>query len=244
MKHAICSDIHGRLDSFEVFLRYIAQRDDISCVIIPGDFFGVPGLETVKAEDVLKEMDRQYKAIGAQLISFQNSTGKGVMLIAGNYDYDFSNSAYLKEWDMHRKTKKIDNLLFAGFGGHDHKPYKVLEETAMSFDEKEAFYFLESVKPDVVISHSRVKEYLRQYSPLLSINGHTHIFEYFYNESDNKNRTIVIKPGSIGSALHSEKKVDLAQTFMVIDYSDLTQAGLYTLERNAIIPEIKKVQTR
>ena len=233
MKHAICSDIHGDLVNFKIFINYVACKNDVDGIIIAGDLFGMKGLETAAAETVTSEMNHQYSEIEKILSEFERNTGKRIMLISGNYDSDFG-QRLLGVWNMHQRVKVLDGLKFAGYGGHYHKPYRVLQETTMDFDAAVAVNFFEQIGPDVVITHARVREYLRKHSPLLSITGHTHTYDFYYDESETAARTVALKPGAIGHTTHDKTGESLPQTFVFLDYADITRAELYTIQNCSI----------
>ena len=233
MKHAIYSDIHGDLANFNIFINYVACKNDVDGIIIAGDLFGMKGLETAAAEMATSEMNNQYGEIEKILSELERSTGKRIMLIAGNYDSDFR-QRQLGIWDLHKKSIVLDGLKFAGYSGHYHKPHKVLQETTMDFDAADATNFFEQIRPDVVITHSRIKEYLRKHSPLLSITGHTHTYDFYYDESETAARTVALKPGAIGHTTHDKTGESLPQTFVFLDYADITRAELYTIQNCSI----------
>lgn len=173
------------------------------------------------------------------------------LTIPGNWE----NLAYAKifsESDLHRKTKEISGIRFAGYGLADARHIQTPLTRFLSFDEDKLFEFLSQSDPDVALVHVppkkvldrfsinennyleigsyAVRSYLAENSPALLLCGHAHdnlgAFKF-----DGDTGTVIVNSG------HLSIEAGKPSTFSIIGLGEndyVTSTDFYKLNGNGI----------
>ncbi|MDP3027834.1 MAG: metallophosphoesterase [Nanoarchaeota archaeon] len=164
-------------------------------------------IELVKIFD--KNAKEQYQKISEVFKQFPQQ----VLTVPGNWDSPHY-FEFFEEQNIHNKTKEINGIKFAGYGGSNMVPVFLPYARHLSFDEETLNGFLTEEDPDVVISHvapfglqdkgiQRDHEgswaylsYIGRETPVLCLVGHSHEGRGISKDKDVK--TFVINPGNLG----------------------------------------------
>ena len=107
MKIIVVADIHGDTAALDAVLSDAAkEKPDV--VLCPGDFTDMHSTNTVFSQGDIGEM------IVQKLLAFN----KNLLCVPGNQD-PYEMLAIFDEYgvNLHGRTKKLDNVIFAGWGG-------------------------------------------------------------------------------------------------------------------------------
>jgi Icc-related predicted phosphoesterase len=116
------------------------------------------------AKRYLELLEIASKCVHAQYKGFKeivDEVESTVLIVPGNYDCYFM-ADYFEDEYIHLKTKTIQNLTFAGYGGAKVVPSHIPEDLLVAYNEgqttkgfiSEPYSFLSSQCPDVTIVHT------------------------------------------------------------------------------------------
>lgn len=165
-----------------------------------------------------KTMKEKYQLIQKLIENYANSS---CILLPGNYDIDLQYTD-LFEYDIHRKTKIIQDLKFAGYGGAPIVTSGIPEKLAVKFHEynkhgisySEPEDFFKEELPDITLIHNPMYGFLdkipgfgnigsqgiRRYfdevdtKPSLVLSGHVHEDQGIIK----KGKTVFLNPSNFG----------------------------------------------
>lgn len=169
---------------------------------------------------------------------------KKIVMVNGNWDSPIFNKIF-EEYTVHKKTKEINGLKIAGYGGANVYPKVMPMTQIMPYDENEFKNYIEKENPDIILSHmppkdmvdgkdhigsESLKNYItnpRENSNLKAVFcGHSH--EY---GSIKEGNVLVVNPGNFGRYRSKEHNPTFAEIEIGNDY---TQAKHYQMVGNQI----------
>ena len=128
-------------------------------------------VEQALAKEFLRLTDlaraSMLKKYGRMAKIFAASGKPAIITIPGNYDMDLAETA-LAPWDLHMKTRTIDGVCFAGYGGSPVFTPGIPDNVRVVFNEgtqhgrleSEPYDFFTRAKPDVILLHQPAYGYL------------------------------------------------------------------------------------
>ena len=98
---------------------------------------------------------------------FEDSGCPAILTIPGNYDMDLDNTA-LSPWNLHLKTRTINGIIFAGYGGSPVFTPGIPDNLCLTYNERfengrllsEPYDFFSAARPDVLLLHQPPYGYL------------------------------------------------------------------------------------
>lgn len=159
---------------------------------------------------VVREFDKNAEKQYSELVDIFKRFPQQVLTVPGNWDSPVY-FKFFEEFDIHNKSKEINKIKFAGYGGDNWIPVCVPETRTIGLSERELHDFLIQEDPDVAVTHVPPKSlqdeggnmgnwanlcYIRTESPILSLCGHAHESRGIGKERHQE--TIVINPGNLG----------------------------------------------
>jgi Icc-related predicted phosphoesterase len=164
-----------------------------------------------------KTMKEKYDLIFKLVKKYAKSR---CIFLPGNYDIDLQYTE-LYEYDIHRKSFKIDDLKFSGYGGAPIVTSGIPEKLSVKFHEytkngstfSEPEDFFRDEMPDIAVVHNPaygyldkipgygnvgsqgIRRYLDDNSPSLVVSGHVHEDQGIIK----KKSTVFLNPSNFGS---------------------------------------------
>jgi len=215
MKIAIISDIHSNLEALNAVLRDIGE---VECVLCVGDLVGY-GPDPNKVIELLEIL--------------------GIKSVMGNHDYaTITNSALIFNeiaaeaiyWS-HRTITEENMKLLASLPEHRLVEFDNLSLYLVHGSPRDPLY--EYILPNT--SDELLLQFLNQTNANCLIMGHTHL--PFYIDFKEKNKGIVLNPGSVGQPRDHDPRA----SYCIIEY-DEDQKITVTLKR--VDYDIKKVSEK
>lgn len=194
MKLLVFADVHGDLSALEHIKKEIKEKQ-VDVAICAGDY--------TFFEDHIEFMTKKLAELGTEII-----------LIHGNHEFDEIAEVLCKEYKnvhfLHKKSRKIGNYVFLGYGGggfvyHDPEFIKTMKTLTKNIDKNAKIVLVTHAPPygsktDMIPGYGHVgnkdyRAFIEEHNVVLAVHGHIH--EAFGKE-DKIGRAKVVNPGPKG----------------------------------------------
>lgn len=122
-----------------------------------------------KAKDAMTDNYKIFKKMVSGL-------EQEVLVVPGMTDSMLMQGSSFEELNIHKKSREVKNVVFAGYGGFSKTPLDVPKEVEVPFDPNELFGFLSSTNPDVALTYAAPN-----FAPVMD-NGDPMLLAYMYRK--------------------------------------------------------------